>query len=108
MRIATLRKLQRVVAVAAPTVILASSIWQSVQSAYARNVVLSSAFLFVMAATLSVTLYKRSKGLEAAWFNARAMADPTESLDQPVYPLSLDVALVLGAVAFTVVSVFQL
>lgn len=83
MRVGNLRQLQRVLALASPAVIVASGLWHSWQEDFALKIVPANATLLVAAGTLGVALFRRSKGLEAAWFNARVTADPSESADEP-------------------------
>jgi hypothetical protein len=106
MRISTMRKTQRAVGFAAPTCVALAGVWHSLNAEFSSRTVLAYAFLFLLVLTISATLFKRSRGLESAWMNARAPAEPSETAEDPVDFLhSFDIALIVAALAFAACSV---
>jgi hypothetical protein len=107
MRISTMRKTQRMVAFAVPICVASAGVWHSINVEFSSRTVLANVFLFVLVITISVTLFKRSKGLESAWVGARAVVEPSEMAEGSVDFLhSFDVVLILAALAFGAISIF--
>jgi hypothetical protein len=104
MTVHNLRRIQAVLAIVAPVLVLLLSAWHSWSVDFARNAVLANFALVLLVCTLAFCLFKRSTGQETAWFGARISADPPGFEAEPVFLLSADVALVLATLFFLVLA----
>lgn len=104
MTVQYLRRIQAVLAIVAPALVLLLCAWHSWSENFARNAVLANGVLVLLVCSLAFCLFKRSTGRETAWFGARISADPPGSEAAPVFLLSADVALVAATLFFVVLA----
>lgn len=105
MQLDILRRIQRHASYSLPLVLLAIGLcWVWIED-FRFNTIGAYAILLFFGTTLGICLHKRSQGKETAWFTARAEADPTESPDDDVNPMSLDFLFVVAALIFVVSGV---
>lgn len=99
MLVRTLRRIQSLLAFAAPFAVLAAIAWRALSNGIAASSALASGVLVALVVTLAVCLRKRAAGRETAWFNGRIAEDPPGEENEPVLMFSADVVLVLAAVS---------
>jgi hypothetical protein len=99
-----LRILQRQLAFVMPAVIALFGLAYAWSAGFPSQVLLAAGGLFVFGVTLAVSLYKRSRNHETAWFSVRVRPDPPGAEDEPVNPMSVDFLFVVGAFAFMLMA----
>ena len=107
MRNRSFRRIQSVLSLLAPPLVLAASGWHVVASDFDQNMLLANAALLLFTLTLSSALYKRAQGKESSWFGARIASTEKESQDEEATLLSADSVMLLAILGFVATAVIQ-